>query len=154
MSISPVQTLKRAAVLALITGVWSWAAAALHGIWTFGIDHGYLDGGFIPLYPSQTVTYGSFFIDSASALLNSSMLAFGLCVVLPRKRHLVSICAAFVIGSLIGLSGIAYVYQPDFGTTFAPLEAVWALMVEPIATSIWLIAGLGGTVFLTAPFRR
>ncbi|MDA9208512.1 hypothetical protein N9O61_06495 [Octadecabacter sp.] len=154
MSDTPMLRLRRAAALAIVTALWCWLLTAAHGIWSLGLERGYLDGGRIPLYPSLPVTYGSFFIDSFSALFITFLFAFGMSAVLPRTYHLPSACIAWGVGAYIGLSGIAFVYQIDFGTTFAPFEATRALILHPFVTPVWLVLGIAGTAFLTVPFRK
>ncbi len=154
MSDTPLLKLRRAAALAIVTALWCWLLTAAHGIWSLGLVGGYLDGGRIPLYPSLPVTYGSFFIDSFSALFVAFLFTFGFSVALPRAYHLPSACIAWVIGAFIGLGGIAFVYQIDFGTTFGPFEATLELILHPFVTPVWLVLGLAGTAFFTIPFRK
>jgi len=154
MSILVKKILGRAGQQAFRTALWCWILTAAHGIWLLGHRHGYLDGGFIPLYPSQPVTYASFFVDSVSALVCAFLLTFSLCIVLPLKLHLASICIGWLVGGLVGLGGIAFVYRIDFGTTFTPIEATKVIMVDPMITSIWFALGIVGAAVLTAPIRK
>ncbi|MCW1951025.1 MAG: hypothetical protein KIH44_006640 [Octadecabacter sp.] len=145
--------LRHAAMLALITSVWCWLLTALHGVWSFGIVLGYLDGGRVPLYPNWSVTYWGFFMDAIGAFAVPFLLILTVCSVLPKYTHLPVLLTAWMLGAFIGASNTVFIYQIDFGATWAPLEALRALYVHPIVTPFCILFGLAGTVSLTRPQR-
>lgn len=148
------QTLRTAAFLALITALWCWLLSALHGIWSFGIVLGYLDGGMVPLYPSWPVSYWGFFMDAILAFVLPLMLVFTVCIVVPAQRSLIVILIAWAFGAWVGAANVSFIYQIDFGTTWSPWEAVTELFVHPVFTPIWLVVGLVGAASLTRPLRK
>lgn len=146
--------LRGAALLALITSLWCWLLTALHGIWSFGIVLGYLDGGRVPLYPTWPVTYSGFFMDAIGAFGVPFVLILTLCIALPSRFHLAIALIAWVIGGWVGAGNTAFIYQIDFGTTWTPIEALKALFYHPVVTPLWLVLGMLGTVSLTRPIRQ
>lgn len=140
--------------LALVTSVWCWVLTAGHGIWSFGIMHGYLDGGRIPSSPTFPVTYGSFFIDSFAALWVPFTIILLLCLALPTWQHLIIVLMAWLIGALVGASQTIFAYQIDFGATWGPGEGFRGLYYHPIVTPFWLLIGLAGTASLTRSIRQ
>lgn len=149
-----VARIRHAALLALITSVWCWLLTALHGIWSFGIVLGYLDGGKVPLYPTWPVTYWGFFMDSIGAFAVPFVLALTFCALLPRPAHLAILLVAWLFGAYIGADNTAFIYQIDFGTTWAPTEAIRALFYHPIVTPFYVLLGLAGTASLTRAQRN
>lgn len=143
-----------AASIAAVTSLWCWIMVAGHGIWSLGFVRGYLQGGEIPLFPGQSVTYGSFFVHSLGAVALPFMVLLIACFALPKKYHLPLILAAWLLGAWAGLDNLAFVYQLDYGTTWAPGEALRALVYHPIITPFWGALGLVGALSLTRPLRR
>lgn len=148
-----VARLRTAAGLALVVSLWCWLLTALHGIWSFGIVLGYLDGGKIPLYPSLPVTYASFFMYTLGAFAITFPLAFVVCSFLAARFHLAALMLIWVVGAYWGALDITFTYQIDFGTTWRPHEAFLALFFHPIVTPFWIALGLAGTSSLTRPLR-
>lgn len=148
------QTLRTAALLALITGLWCWVLSALHGVWSLGIIHGYLEGGTIPFYPSLPVTYKSFFMGAFGGFIAPFILVFTLCILVPPRHSIYVIVASWLIGAWIAAANIAFTYQIDFGTTWTSWEALSSLFYHPIFTPVWLALGLIGAASLTRPLRR
>lgn len=142
-----------ASALALVTSVWCWVLTAGHSIWSFGIVLGYLDGGRIPLYPTFPVTYGSFFIDTFGAFSVTFLFVLLVSLALPKRAQLTIVCVGWFIGAWVGASDTAFTYQIDFGTTWAPFEAMRELFFHPVVTPFWLLFGMAGTVSLTRAIR-
>ncbi|MDG1408762.1 MAG: hypothetical protein P8Q50_13355 [Octadecabacter sp.] len=152
-----VKTLSRrfltAALLTIITSLWCWIITALHGAWSFGIVEGYLDGGRVPLYPTMPVIYGEFFFQALVSLLITFALAVIWCSFAPQPLRLIGVLVAWLIGFWAGAENISFTFQIDYGTTWAPFEALRALFIHSIVTPFALVMGVLGTYSLTRPFR-
>ena len=143
----------RAALLALITALWAWAVAALHGIWSLGIVEGYLDGGRVPLYQTIPVTYTEFFLQGAVAPVVAFPLILIWCSFAPQRFHLAGLFVSWLIGVWAAAENISFTFQIDYGTTWGAGEAIRALFYHPVVTHFALVFGLLGVFTLTRPFR-
>ena len=99
------------------------------------------------------VTYSEFFFQPLVSLLITFALAVIWCSFAPQPLHLIGVLVAWLIGFWAGAENISFTFQIDYGTTWAPFEALRALFIHPIVTPFALVMGVLATYSLTRPFR-
>ncbi len=143
-----------AALLAFVVSIWCWVLVSLHGVWSFGMVEGYLDGGRMPLTPSFDVTYVQFFLYGLSSIVVTFPLALFWSSFAPQHFNLAGLLVCWLIGFWTGAESIAFAFQIDYGATWGPFEAFFELFFHPVVTPFALAFGLFGTNSLTGAIRR
>jgi hypothetical protein len=93
-------------------------------------------------------------MDTLGAFAVPFVFILTFCIIAPTRFYIGIAMVAWLLGALSGANATAYIFQIDFGATWAPLEALRELYIHPIVTPFAVILGLAGTASLTRFLRQ